>query len=934
MHVRDLAQLGAPEAFVDEWAKTIGDLTQVQERAVSAGALDGGSNLLVVAPTTSGKTFVGEMAAATAAYKTRQHSLFLVPFRALADEHFELFRERYNDPLSVVVSTSDWGEFDSDIRAGNFSLAVLTYEKLTGLLVNRPQLVTDASVLVVDELQMLSDRGRGPGLELMLTQVMLAKRRPRLVGLSASLDELNSLDQWLDAQIVHENERPVPLDEGVVAPTSGRAFLRAGGELTQQQIFAGAPEKDDAIAGLCAALVADGKQVLVFRTSAARARPTAQTIAHRLPATGLVATTAELLEALEASETLEDQRRLLARGVGFHTADLPTGERRAVERSFRAGDTKVIVSSGTLAMGVNLPTDVVVVADTIRFIPNRWEWNRETISVADYKNQVGRAGRLGQRERGLGLLLADEDRLQRQLFDFYCNGAVEAIESRLPEAEFDDVVFRVLAAGLASSQEQLVEFLASTFAFLTFWQHYGGVPEIQIGVARAVEACLESELVHEHDGELQVTRSGHVFAGHGIPLRVAAQLSDLVEALSDQELPTPELVHRVASCDSLFERRPFTRWDRATRRLHDPRDELHIETGELDADHRLYTALADAPREDHEARVLLRTSCLLEWIQGTPEQSLGRRYAGCGHARLRAMGQTSAWLGDAAARVAAVRQVDPDRAASLRRLALQLRHGLPHELGSLAQVHAPGVGRASLMRLYSGDEGHELYDPDNLLEATADDVRGLLTPHEASALQAAIIAERGESLRRRRRGHRERAERTSFDAQIIDDLYTATGGGLEQAVTDALAAVGLSVTRILRQPHAEEDIQLDHPEGTLVISVTASESDTKGISWNKAREVLGTGAGLNPINYVCVGRPSFHSLAERRAAEIAAETGTRRLLLVPVYVLADAILRCQEERLSAAKLADVLAHERGILDIETLEDAAIDDEQDRDGGGG
>jgi helicase len=921
MDVRELIAAGAPEPLVDEWAKTITDLTPVQERAVGAGVLRGESNLLIIAPTTSGKTFVGEMAAATAAYKTRRHALFLVPFRALADEHFELFRERYGDLLSVVISTSDWGEFDADIRAGNFGIGVLTYEKLTGLLIDRPQLLAEASVLVVDELQMLRDQERGPGIELMLTQVLLAEQRPQLVALSASLDNLNSVDLWLGAQVVHENERPVPLDEGVVAVPSGRALVRAHGELQQSQLFPGAPDKDDAIAGLCAALVADGKQVLVFRTSATRARPTAQAIARQLPATGLTALTAELLEGLEPSETLEDQRRLMASGVGFHTADLPTGERRAVERSFREGETKVIVSSGTLAMGVNLPTDVVVIADTIRFIPNRWDWNRESVSVSDYKNQVGRAGRLGKRERGLGLLLADEDYQRRQLFDLYCNGAVEPIESRLPEAQFDDVVFRVLAADLASTQEQLTEFLSSTFAYLTFWQHYGGVREIQEGVARAVESCLESGLVREREGGLGVTSSGHIFAGHGIALRVATQLSRLVEALGASDLPMPELIHLLAACDSLFESRPYTKWDRASRRLHDPRGELGIDTGALTADHRLHAALAETPREDRDARVLMRTACLLEWIDGTPEQTLGRRYAGCGHARLRTMGQTAAWLADAATRVAEIRGVDADRVSLLRQLVVQLRHGLPPQLAPLARVNAPGVGRASLMRLFAGDEGRELYDPDNLLDATAEDVAGLLTPREAAALQEAIIAERGESLRRRRRAHGERAERTSFDVRLIDDLYSATGGGLEQAVTDVLTAVGLRATRILRQPHGEEDIQLDHPDGTIVISITASESDTKAISWNKAREVLGTGAGLNPINYVCVGRPSFHSLAERRVLEIATEAGVRRLLLVPIPVLAEAVLRCQEKRLAPESLAELLAHERGLLDFDMLDAA-------------
>jgi len=85
------------------------------------------------------------------------------------------------------------------------------------------------------------------------------------------------------------------------------------------------------------------------------------------------------------------------------------------------------------------------------------------------------------------------------------------------------------------------------------------------------------------------------------------------------------------------------------------------------------------------------------------------------------------------------------------------------------------------------------------------------------------------------------------------------------------------------------------------------------VKWSKAREVLGTGAGLNPINYVCVGRPSFESLAERKANEIARETGPRRLLLVPITLLAEAVVHCGEGRMSAEALGNLFAQARGVL---------------------
>lgn len=76
---------GAPPPLVKVWAELATELTEIQEKPVEAGALNGKSNLLVIAPTSSGKTLVGEF----------------------ADEHFANFRARYGDLLSVVISTSD-----------------------------------------------------------------------------------------------------------------------------------------------------------------------------------------------------------------------------------------------------------------------------------------------------------------------------------------------------------------------------------------------------------------------------------------------------------------------------------------------------------------------------------------------------------------------------------------------------------------------------------------------------------------------------------------------------------------------------------------------------------------------------------------------------------------------------------------------------------
>lgn len=912
MRASDLDRFGGSSALVAAWTAQVDELTDVQARAVAAGAISGDNNLLVVAPTSSGKTFVAEMAAVSAAYRTRKHALFLVPFRALADEHFANLRSRYGHLLSVVISTGDWTEFDDDIRAGNFGLAVLTYEKLIGLLVEHPQLLDRCSAVVVDEIQMLGESGRGAELEMLLTQVLRHGSTPRLVALSASLDRLNLLDKWLRATLVMTNERPVPLDEGVLAPTTGR-FLRRDG--TSVQIGAGDGDPERALLLSIAEAVKNGKQVLAFRSSIDKTRTTAELLKSHVPAPGLPAKTARLLDELEPSETVEILRRTLASRIGFHNADLSAAERRAVEQSFRLGECRVLVSTTTLAMGVNLPTDVVVICDSNWWHLDQGTWRSEDITVAQYKNAAGRAGRLGLKTSGQAILVAPTDTQQRQLLDYYCNGEVEPVTSQLAGKPFDDVVFGVLCAGLAENEEGLSDFISSTFAYATFYETTGGLAAVRDGVTSAVMTCQESGLVERDGDNLVPTPAAYAFARRHIPLRHASRLAVAADAFEAAATGREEILYAVASCDDLFEKRPYVGWDRTRRQPVDPRSSLVFGSVGLHAGSPLAQALARPTISEVEARVLARADCLLRWTGGVDGAVISRLHKGCPQPRAAGMGKTAGWLLEALEQVAALRGVNSDPIANL---ALEARYGVPRALVALARLNAPGIGRGTLLRLHAGDAGRRLFDPDVLLDADAAEFDGLLRPIELERLRAAIIQERGDTLRRRREAQLERAQLASLDERLIGDLYDASGLDLEQAVADALSSAGLSVTRLTSQKKGEEDLQVSHRDGTIIISVTASLDSSKHISWNKAKEVLGAGVGINPLNYVCVGRPGFHALAEELVGQIAQEEGPRRLLLVPMDVIADAVVRCREGLLDGATLADLLAHARGLLTLRDL----------------
>src|SRR5205085_40698 len=114
-----------PEEIVNIWRQEEGEsLLDLQVKTIEEFGLLEGNSLLVTAPSSSGKTFVGEMAAVNSYFKGKK-SIFLVPMKAIAEEKFADFVRKYQSfGINIVVSTHDRTEFDENILAGYFDIAI------------------------------------------------------------------------------------------------------------------------------------------------------------------------------------------------------------------------------------------------------------------------------------------------------------------------------------------------------------------------------------------------------------------------------------------------------------------------------------------------------------------------------------------------------------------------------------------------------------------------------------------------------------------------------------------------------------------------------------------------------------------------------------------------------------------------------------------
>ncbi len=183
-----------------------------QVKAVEAGLLDG-KNLLVCTPTASGKTLIAELAAVSAILNRKGKAVYVVPLKALATEKYNDFKKRYGSFIRVGLSIGDLDS--SDPYLADYDLIICTAEKLDSLIRHHAPWIRMVAVVIIDEIHVLNDPGRGPTLEILITILRQLLPKVQLLALSATIGNPEELAAWLGAELVVDTWRPVRLHQGV-----------------------------------------------------------------------------------------------------------------------------------------------------------------------------------------------------------------------------------------------------------------------------------------------------------------------------------------------------------------------------------------------------------------------------------------------------------------------------------------------------------------------------------------------------------------------------------------------------------------------------------------------------------------------------------------------------------------------------------------------
>lgn len=516
----ELSGFGIPAAIIEAWTHqhSGSGLNSLQQEAINQHRILNGDSLLVVAPTTSGKTFVGELAAARAIVGSRK-AVFLFPYKALVNEKYEQFCKTYGDGLSmrVIRCTGDYQDQTSPLFRGKYDIAVLTYETFLSLALSNAALLNQIGLVVVDEAQFITDPKRGIVVEMVFTHLLAARERgvsPQLVVLSAVIGDVNDFDAWLDVKKLVTKTRPVPLVEGVLDRSGVFEFLDASGKKeTTQLLLAGQIVQRKSKAGSQDVIVPLVKQLLtnpdervvIFRNQRGSAQGCANYLAQDLglPSAQAALTSLPVHDRSTASDAL---RACLEGGTAFHTSDLSREEREIVEREFRVrgGAVKALAATTTIAAGVNTPASTVILAEQ-EFLGGEGR----PFTIAEYKNMAGRAGRLGYQEEGRSIILAENAYDRSTLFHRYVLGAPEPLRSSFAAKDIETWLIRLFAQGSGIPRLEVPRLLANTYAgFLNIRSQPDWRDQMERSVALIIPQLLEQEIIEEDEGVIRLTLLG------------------------------------------------------------------------------------------------------------------------------------------------------------------------------------------------------------------------------------------------------------------------------------------------------------------------------------------------------------------------------------------------------------------------------------------
>ncbi|KAJ3094675.1 hypothetical protein HK100_006063, partial [Physocladia obscura] len=386
-------------------------------------------------------------------------------------------------------------------------------------------------LIIIDEIHLLHDE-RGPVLESIIVRTLRTIEQTqnpvRLVGLSATLPNYIDVAALLRVDPSHglfffdNSFRPCPLQQQYIGITEKKAIKRFQlmNEITYEKIMEDAGKN----------------QVLVFCHSRKETAKTARALRDMFIEKDTIgqilkqdAASREILQTEAATVKNADLQDVLPYGFGIHHAGMSRADRTLVEDLFSDGHIQVLVSTATLAWGVNLPAHTVIIKGTQVYSPEKGQWVE--LSPQDVLQMLGRAGRPQFDTHGEGIIITTHVELQYYL---------SLLNQQLPiESQFvsrlADNLNAEIVLGTIRNREEAVQWLGYTYLYIRMLRNgplYGITPDEleddkdleqkRIDLIHSAASILDKCNLIKYDrktGKFQVTELGriasHYYISHG-----------------------------------------------------------------------------------------------------------------------------------------------------------------------------------------------------------------------------------------------------------------------------------------------------------------------------------------------------------------------------------------------------------------------------------
>lgn len=511
----------------------IKEFNPAQKAVIESGYLEDKSNYIISIPTASGKTVLGILPALKTILNGGK-AVYAAPLLSIQNEKVKEFKSFEKHGIKVGKHPS------------NSDLSVMVFESFDALTRFSWNVLREVDTLIIDEFHMIGEYSRGPTLESAITRAKIINPSLRIIALSATLKNIDEIEQWLDGKTVEHDYRPVPLNK----------------EVLDAEMF-NTKNKNDVIVKIVEKAIEDNSQALSFVSTRRFTESLATYVAKKIDKK----TTKEqkqkfkqvadkLLEVPKKKGSLPTTTCLklaeaAEKGVVFHHAGLFNEQKEIIEDEFRNGNILMITATPSLMYGVNLPSKYVVIRDHTRWTSN----GPASIPVFDYEQMSGRAGRPQYDDVGYSYLVA---KTMDEAFDLearYVNGEIELTNSKLIDNK--DAIYKQIIAQIASSLSKNLDDLNDFFGKTLYGFQMKNNPSMSMfaqdslnwELESALEFLLQNGIIRATPEGLKTTDFGNLIAKSNYAVETAVKIKEYVSTM--EKLNPAEMIYALAETPDL-----------------------------------------------------------------------------------------------------------------------------------------------------------------------------------------------------------------------------------------------------------------------------------------------------------------------------------------------------------------------------------------------